>query len=112
MSCRQVVLLYLPATFCLETASVNVLHVAVLCWKLCHPSEGRDNIHCSNVTWVRVRKEAVQERQGTYGDSRNEQKGRRVGYGAVIAFRSERLLVPLIRREIGRRGQKYRQACD
>jgi len=28
----------------------------------------------------------------------------------VTAFQSERFLVPVIRREIGRRGQKYRQA--
>lgn len=70
--------LYLPRALYLDTASGNVFYVAVLCWKLCHPQEGRDSIHCSNVTQVGVRKEAGRERRRDAGDSRNEQKGRRV----------------------------------
>jgi len=103
--------MYLPRAFSLETASVNVIYVAVLCWKLCHPPEGRDSILCTSVTQVRVRKEVGQERQTDVRDSRNEQKRRRVKYGSSdsLPFQSERALVPVIRREIGRRGQKYRQ---
>jgi hypothetical protein len=94
----------------LETTSVNVLYVVVLCWELCRPSEGRDSIHCSNVRQVIVRKEEVQERQRDVGDSRNEQRDRGSNMVPVIAFQSERFLVPVIRRAIDRRGQKYRQA--
>lgn len=55
----------------MQTATVNVLYVAAVCCKLCHPPEGRDSIHCSDVMQVRVRKEVGQEREGRRGEGWN-----------------------------------------
>lgn len=73
--------LYIPRALSSETASINIFYMAVLCYKLCHPPEGRDTIYYSNVTQVEARKEAEQERQRNVGDRGKEQKGRRVEYG-------------------------------